>query len=412
MSARPYRLAIVASHVIQYQDPLFRLIAAEPEIDLEVLYLSTHGATPYRDEDMKTTLRWDVELLEGYRHRFLRNLSGDPNRGWWRHVNPGIVPALLRGRYEAVIFMPGWGSFSCLLGMIVCRLAGIPFFLYGDSSFPPPEQTLRARVRARFLRTLFGLAGGFMVSGTLNAAYYQHYGADPARFFLLPWAVDNERFEHAGSLSPDERTILREGHGIGDDEVAFLFSAKLVERKDPMTLLRAHERMQLRDRSVVLFMGDGLLREPLERYAHEHHLDRVRFLGFINQAEIPRCYAMSDVFVLPSTYEPRGAVLNEAMAAAALPLIVTDRCGSIGDIVLQGENAFVYPAGDAGALASFMDQLTADATLRREMSSRSRKIIAAWDYPRGVEGVLTMLHSVRDSSDHAGTGTAPEGTDA
>jgi glycosyltransferase involved in cell wall biosynthesis len=411
MNGSPYRLAIVASHVIQYQDPLFRLIAAQPEIDPDVLYLSTHGATPYRDEDMKTTLRWDVELLRGYRHRFLRNLSDDPNRGWWRHVNPGIVPALIRGHYEAVIFMPGWGSFSCLLGMLACRLAGIPFFLYGDSSFPPPEQTLRARVRARFLRTLFGMAGGFMVSGVLNAAYYQHYGADPSRFFLLPWAVDNERFARAGSLSPEERSRLRERHGIGEDDVAFLFSAKLVERKDPMTLLRAHQRMRHRQQSVVLFLGDGILREPLERYAREHDLDRVRFLGFVNQAEIPRCYALSDVFVLPSTYEPRGAVLNEAMAAAGLPLIVTDRCGSIGDIVLPGENAFVYPAGDAEALASLMDQLTADGTLRRKMAARSRQIIATWDYAKGVEGVLAMLASVRNSGHHGAAETAGERTE-
>ena len=53
-----HRLAIVASHVIQYQDPFFRLLAADPEIDLEVLYCSPQGAVNYRDEDMKTTLRW------------------------------------------------------------------------------------------------------------------------------------------------------------------------------------------------------------------------------------------------------------------------------------------------------------------------------------------------------------------
>src|SRR6059058_2205544 len=93
----PYRLAIVASHVIQYQDPLFRLIAAEPDIDLTVLYCSRHGLQAFRDEDMGTTLSWDIDLL-GYPHRFLWNASRDLNRGFLRHVNPGIVPALLRGQ--------------------------------------------------------------------------------------------------------------------------------------------------------------------------------------------------------------------------------------------------------------------------------------------------------------------------
>src|SRR5205085_5326349 len=64
--------------------------------------------------------------------------------------------------YDAVIFMLGWGSISALLGIAACRLTQTPFFLYGDSSFPPPEDSLRALVRATFIRAVFALAGGFM----------------------------------------------------------------------------------------------------------------------------------------------------------------------------------------------------------------------------------------------------------
>jgi glycosyltransferase involved in cell wall biosynthesis len=102
---------------------------------------------------------------------------------------------------------------------------------------------------------------------------------------------------------------------------------------------------------------------------------------------------MADVFVLPSLVEPRGAVINEAMACG-LPVVVTDRCGSLGDIVLDGDNARVYPAGDAGALAAIMDELTDDAELRQRMGERSRRIIATWDFARGVEGVKAMLRWV------------------
>jgi glycosyltransferase involved in cell wall biosynthesis len=140
-------------------------------------------------------------------------------------------------------------------------------------------------------------------------------------------------------------------------------------------------------------MGDGVLREPLERFAREHGLGGAHFTGFVNQAAIPKHYAMADVFVLPSTYEPRGAVINEAMACG-LPVVVTDRCGSIGDIVLDGDNAFVYPAGDAAALAKMMDRMTEDAELRARMARRSREIIATWDYRRGVAGVKAMLRWV------------------
>jgi glycosyltransferase involved in cell wall biosynthesis len=389
------RLAVIASRVIQYQDPFFRLLAADPDVDLTVLYLSGAGAETYRDEDMGTTLRWDVDLLTGYRSVFLRNLAGDSNRGWTRHINPGIVPALLRGHYDMAIFMLGWGSISAMLGILTCRLAGIPFFLYGDSSFPPPERSVRSRIRARFLRLLFHNTTGFMVSGVLNAAYYRHYGADPETFFLLPWAVDNERFRDASRFAPGEREQMRQSLGIRPDQIVFVFSAKLVERKDPMTLLRAYERMSDRDRAVILFLGDGVLRDPLEGYARGHGLTGSRFAGFVNQSALPKYYALADVFVLPSTYEPRGAVINEA-TACGLPVIVTDRCGSIGDIVLDGENAFIYPAGDADALATSMTRLVDDASLRMRMAERSRQIIDTWTFARGVEGVKAAANSVAE----------------
>jgi len=296
----------------------------------------------------------------------------------------------VRGRYDAVLFMTGWGAFTALLGMLTCRLFHIPFFVYGDSSFPPAEDTARRKIRAGLLRMLFAITTGFMTSGVLNAEYHRHYGADPRRFFLLPWAIDNERFARESILQPGEREALRARYGIAPGAVVFLFSAKLVERKDPFAMLKAYERMRLRERAAVVFMGDGVLREPLERYAREHGLGGAHFTGFVNQAAIPKHYAMADVFVLPSTYEPRGAVINEAMACG-LPVVVTDRCGSIGDIVLDGDNAFIYPAGDASALAEVMDRMTADAALRAGMGERSREIIATWDYRRGVEGIKSML---------------------
>lgn len=385
-----YRLAVVASHVIQYQDPFFRLLAAEESIELEVLYCSRDGARVYHDADMQTSLRWDLDLLQGYEHRFLRNLGfGD---GYTRAVNPGLVPAILFGRYDAVIFFLGWGTLTSLLGIAACRMSATPFFLYGDSSFPPPVRTAGDALRAGFLRAVFRLADGFMVSGMLNADYYRHYGASEHRFFLLPWAIDNARFEEASRMSTEERASTRAGLGIRDDQLAVVFSAKLVARKDPMTLLRAVDAMRHRDRAFVLFLGHGELREPLERFARERRL-HVRFAGFVNQSELPRYYAAGDVFVLPSTTEPRGAVINEAMACG-LPVIVTDRCGSIGDVVVEGENAFVYPAGDAAALARQLDRLVEEPALRARMARRSREIIATWDYETGVEGVLEALRSL------------------
>ena len=384
------RVAVVASHVIQYQDPFFRLLAAAPDIELTVLYCSRAGAEAYRDEDMKTTLRWDLDMLQGYEHRFLRNAGF--GEGYTRLLNPGIVPALLFGRYDAALFFTGWGTISSLLGIAACRMSGTPVFLFGDSSHPPAEDSAARRLRAGYLRTLFGTVDGFLVSGKLNADYYRHYGADPARFFLVPWAIDNDRFTAAAQLDAAEREALRARLGIAAGQTAFVFSAKFVPRKDPMTLLHALDRMRHRHRAAVIFLGHGELREEMERFARERAL-HAHFAGFVNQRELPKYYAAGDVFVLPSLYEPRGSVINEAMASG-LPLVVSDVCGSIGDIVLEGRNALLFPPGDVAALAAQLDRLVEDPELRATLGAESRRLIAGWSYERGVDGVREALRSV------------------
>lgn len=384
------RLAIVASHVIQYQDPFFKRVAAEEDVDLTVFYCSMQGAEAYHDADMKTTVRWDVELLAGYRWVALRNYARNPNAGFTRVINPGIVPALIRGRFDAVIFMLGWGTVTSLLGILACRVARVPSFLYGDSSFPPPVASARDALRAGALRTLFGLVTGFMTTGVLNADYYAHYGADPQRFFHLPMAIDNERFARSASMTRDERRTLRARYGIAEEAFTIVFSGKLVPRKDPMTLLRALGSMQ--QRATVVLLGDGELRPELEAFARPRALDVV-FAGFVNQSELPRHYAIGDVFVLPSTFEPRGLVVNEAMACG-LPVVVSDRCGVIGDLVFDGDNGYVFAAGDAAQLASRLDRLAGDRALAATMSRRSREIIGGFSFAEGVRGVRQMLEWV------------------
>ena len=209
------KIALIASHVIQYQAPFFRLLAAEPGLDLEVIFCSTDGAKVYRDAEMQTTFRWDLDLLGGYRHRFLRNFGF--GEGYTRLINPGDRAALLFRRYDAAIFFLGWGTISSLLGIAACRMSGTPVLLFGDSSFPPPETTFRSRMRAGLLRTIFRLTDRFLVSGVLNAEYYRHYGADPRRFSSRAVGHRQRPFRGGQPFAPGEREAMRARFGIGDD---------------------------------------------------------------------------------------------------------------------------------------------------------------------------------------------------
>ena len=100
---RPLRLAYFVSHPIQYQAPLLRRIAREPDIDLEVFFSSDHTVRGYVDEGFGVKVEWDVPLLEGYGSSFLprwREVGKKP--GFWRPLNHGIFDRLQDGRFDAV----------------------------------------------------------------------------------------------------------------------------------------------------------------------------------------------------------------------------------------------------------------------------------------------------------------------
>lgn len=394
-----HRLAIFASHVIQYQDPLFRRIAAHPRIDLTVIYGSRSGAERFVDRDMGVALTWDLEaMLTGYHHRFLRNWSPlGLHRRMFRLFNPGIVPLLWREQFDAFIPMAGWGTATSLLAILTCIARGIPYFLYGDASFvPSDESSPRTRIRRAFMRWLVRHAAGFMSLGTMNADYYRHYGATESQLFFMPYAVDNQRFFDASRISSEERREIRARYGASDDLVLIAFSGKLIELKNPGHLLDALERMTTREKAGVVFIGDGPLRAQLEEETRRRGLHNVFFAGFVNQTELPKYLASADIFVLPSSRDQRGTVVNEAMACG-LPVVITDGVGIYGqgDIVRDGENGFVYPVGDIAALAHIFDSLVGDEALRARMGARGREIIATWDFDADVAGVLNALESLR-----------------
>lgn len=386
-----HRLALVASHVIQYQDPLFRRLAADPEIDLTVFYCSRAGAEAYHDREMQTTVQWDIETLQGYRYAFLRNF-GFGGR-WARLINPGIVTGIRGDRFDAAAFLTGWGTITSLLGIVACHVRGVPFFLFGDSSAPPPEKGFVPRIRAKILRALFRQAAGILVSGHQNAEYYRHYGADPGKFFFVPFAIDNERFARDSRFDPGEREAMRARFGASAEQRILVFSGKLVPHKDPLTLVRAVASMRHRKRVLILFLGHGELRETLESYARRHDV-RIHFAGFVNQRDLPKYYAAGDLLVLPSLFEPRGLVVNEAMACGLMP-VVSDRCGCIGDLAVPGDNAVVFPAGDPAALAAELDRLVYEPELLQRMTRRSREIISTWSFEQAVQGLKEALRSLR-----------------
>jgi glycosyltransferase involved in cell wall biosynthesis len=392
-SRPPYRVAFLTSHPIQYQAPLFRALAAHPELDLTVLFCSDWGVTPYRDEGFGHQVQWDVPLLDGYAHEFLPNRARKPGvEGFWSQVNPSVVGRVRQGGWDALI-VHGWARATNLMAIRAALAARVPVILRGENNLLPAVSPWKARARRAALPRFFRRASAFLAIGRHNAGFYRAYGVPEDRIFLAPYAVDNDFFLARAEALAAEKAELKRALGIDPALPVVLFSGKLTAVKRPADLLRAFEVAASRHPAALVFLGDGALRADLEAYVKALAVPNVVFAGFRNQSELPRVFGAADVFVLPSGFERWGLVVNEAMCFG-LPVIASDQVGAAGDLVAEGENGFVYPAGDVDRLGRALERLLGDAELRARMGAASRERIRGWGIPQDVEGVRAALARV------------------
>jgi glycosyltransferase involved in cell wall biosynthesis len=102
---------------------------------------------------------------------------------------------------------------------------------------------------------------------------------------------------------------------------------------------------------------------------------------------IVEVYAAADVFALLSEREPWAVVVNEA-AACGLPLVLSDRVGAAHDLLRNGVNGILVPAGDVDESARALLLLASDRDLRLAYGARSRELARDWGYGPSVAGFL------------------------
>jgi glycosyltransferase involved in cell wall biosynthesis len=194
------------------------------------------------------------------------------------------------------------------------------------------------------------------------------YGiAPPEKFEVIHSGIDVDRFS---SMAAPALNIKRELK-VPEGNLIVGTVGRLTAIKGPEYLIRAAGEVVRRNPHVTfILMGDGELRETLEATADEIGVrECVRFTGW--RDDVAAIMSVMDVFVLPSLNEGMGRVLAEAMAAGK-PIVASD-VGGIPDLVSDGENGYLVPPGDTGALASRLVHLLGDKDARERMGNVGRK---------------------------------------
>lgn len=353
-------LAIITSHPIQYQAPLWRALAAAG-VSFEVWFLTPHAVQPSADREFGRTFAWDLDLLSGYPHRFLAVEPGWQldrfngirlQRGWRTELHEHRVTTL---------WVEGWRFRTLWLAVAAAHGLDIPVWLRGESHDLGPVSRVRGLLKRIALGWLFRRVDRFLCIGSANRRFYLRRGIPESRLLAAPYCVDHDRFAAAARELAPRRAELRRDWNIAEDAFCLLFCGKLIAKKRPLDLVAA-ARLAPRPagRPVhLLFAGAGRLADQLRAALAGPGAPAATFTGFLNQTEIPAVFAAADCLVLPSDHgETWGLVVNEALAAGR-PVIVSDQCGCAEDLAAPLGAAHVFPGGDPAGLAASLQAVAA-----------------------------------------------------
>lgn len=383
------RIAIVATHPVQYQVPWFRRLSAQPGIDLTVFFAQLPTATE-QGVGFGVPFQWDVPLDTGYRWEVLDCKSGPHALDRFFGTRARNVRArLAQGNFDAVI-LTGWNSFVLVQVLWACERLSIPRIVRGESNAMRPRPRWVRWIHRRLLRRYDYL----LAIGQSNREFYLNGGVGAERIFSCPYFIDNKRFVKQATALSGEREHIRREWGVPAGDVCLVYAGKLIEKKRIFDLLQALDvALRTTRRLHLLVVGSGELLDRARGFAEERALP-VTFAGFLNQSEIARAYVAGDCLVLPSDYgETWGLVVNEAMACGR-PALVSDRVGCGPDLIQEGVTGWTFPFGDVPALAQRLVQISEGAAELRGMGERARKrVLTYYSVENAVAGTLATVEA-------------------
>jgi glycosyltransferase involved in cell wall biosynthesis len=382
---------VVVSHVVQYSSPIFQQLASDSRLDVLVAYCSLQGAQSGVDPGFGVEVSWDTPLLDGYPWVHVPNRA--PRRGIGRFFglfNPGVWKLVREGKFDAVL-VSGYFYASAWIAILAAKRYGIPILFTTEAHSLrswAAQSKWKLRIKRLLVAQILSLGKVLLTVSSGAAEQLKALGFPANRIVLAPYVVDNAWWtERAAEV---DRDAARASWQIPACVPVVLFCAKLQPWKGSLDLVEAFACANVPE-SYLVFAGDGPLRSSVEQRARDLGIiGRVRFLGFVNQSQLPNVYRASDLLVLPSLYEPFGLVVNEAMLCGC-PVAISDQVGAKYDLVRQGETGWVFPTGDVDALAAVLRDVLPDSDKRNQMGAAARKRMETWSPREYIDGLVEAV---------------------
>lgn len=377
------KLAIITTHPIQYQIPLFKILK-KFGIEAYVFFASRHGMSlKNKDPEFLKKIKWNNEKysLSGYRSFFSKNQKR--NIDDFKLSFDEIENKLKKEKFEHILIL-GWNNLHYLKSFYYALKLNIKIILRVETNLKSQVNILKKIIKFIFLRFLFKNITYFLSIGKLNRQFYLSHNIHQKKIFPAPYFVDNKFF----SLKITKNNIKKKFRL--EDKKIILFVGKLIDRKNPIEFLKLAKQYQTKAKYHFIIIGDGYLKKDCKNFIKKNRLENVSLKGFVNQRELRKYYKMSDLMIVTSLYETWGLVINEAFCFQ-VPVICTSKCGAAKDLIINGKTGYTYKSGNLNQLKNRLKSILNDKKLRKKMSLNIKNHIKKYSIVKTVESLLKIF---------------------
>ena len=381
MQTNKTKVLILHNYMTPYRFPLFEELSKNKDIDLTVFFMSK-GAK---------NRKWKKLPRINFKYKVLPKIELSYfGKDFLAYIINYTFPfEFINGDYDVVV-SAGWLDFASQAAFLLCKLTGKKFIIWSESTINEPS--LIRTLTLPFVKFVVRNSDACIAIGTRSKEYLQLLGAKPEKIFIAFSTVDVDFFKKASRISVVERDRMRKEIGIRTSKV-ILYVGQFIERKGVIYLIKAFEKLkdEFSDVSLVL-LGYGPLEAGFRSYIKTKDIRDVFFVGHKEVSDMPKMYAMTDVFVLPSLEETWGLVVNEAMASG-LPIIATSKVGSSFDLIEQGRNGYVVRPQNYKEIYLALDKIIGNNQLATQYSYSSKKVIQHFTPKLASESFINAINS-------------------
>lgn len=317
---------------------------------------------------------------------------------------------ILRKEKIEVVFLPSYWPLRSLSLLLISKFVGIKCVMMNESH----AGTERAKGLSKLVKiNILKMFDSALLGGSAQISHFKALGMPEHKLFAGYDVVNNAYFSQQAEWALANRDTVRFKLGLPDRYILNL--GRMVKKKNLSTLIQAYALLlaspiHSRQPVSLLLVGSGEEEKDLRMYAESLGLKvrdlvtntnpkehgTVYFGGFRNIEENPLFFSLASVFVLPSTTEEWGLVVNEAMACSK-PVIVSETAGCSYDLVIDGGNGYKFDPNDSSQLAMKLETTLSDEKLLHEMGKESESIISNWSCQLFADNAIKSINCCFDS---------------